>query len=540
MTEYDFIVVGAGSAGCVLADRLSANGKFRVLLLEAGGSDLNFWIWMPIGYGKTFYKPSVNWMYHTEPEPALNGRVSYWPRGKVLGGSSSINAMVYIRGQARDFDEWKEMGNPGWGWEDVLPYFRKSETNDRGGDAFRGDSGPVHVATMNRDLHPLCHDFIAAGEQLQFPHNPDFNGAGQEGVGTYQNTAKGGMRMSTARAYLRPARHRANLRVETHALAERVLFDGRRAVGLRYRRNGQVVEARARREVILSAGAVNSPQLLQLSGIGPGALLAAKGVEVVHALDGVGRNLQDHLGLDYLYRSRVPTLNTQLYPWYGKLWHGLRYVLTRRGPLSLGVNQAGGFVRSRPGLEHPNMQLFFSPVSYTKAPPGKRPLMNPDPFPGFLLGVQPTRPTSRGHLEIRSADPSEAPAIHPNYLATDIDIQEMLEGARLMRRLAEAPALARLIEAEILPGPHVRSDDDLITDIRNRAGTVFHPVSTCRMGPDARHDVVDARLRVHGIGGLRVVDASIFPTLTSGNTNAPAIMVGEKGADMILHDNAPG
>jgi choline dehydrogenase len=346
--------------------------------------------------------------------------------------------------------------------------------------------------------------------------------------------------MSTARAYLRPARHRANLRVETHALAERVLCEGKQAVGLRYRQNGQIVEARARREVILSAGAVNSPQLLQLSGIGPGALLAAKGVGVVHALDGVGRNLQDHLGLDYLYRSRVPTLNTQLYPWYGKLWHGLRYVLTRRGPLSLGVNQAGGFVRSRPGLEHPNMQLFFSPVSYTKAPPGKRPLMNPDPFPGFLLGVQPTRPTSRGHLEIRSADPSEAPAIHPNYLATDIDLQEMLEGARLMRRFAEAPALARLIEAELLPGPHVQSEDDLIADVRNRAGTVFHPVSTCRMGPDARHDVVDARLRVHGMGGLRVVDASIFPTLTSGNTNAPAIMVGEKGADMILEDCGSG
>ena len=540
MTEYDFIIVGAGSAGCVLANRLSADGRFSVLLLEAGGSDLNFWIWMPIGYGKTFYKPSVNWMYHTEPESALNGRVSYWPRGKVLGGSSSINAMVYIRGQARDFDEWKAMGNPGWGWEDVLPSFRKSETNDRGGDAFRGDSGPVHIATMDRDLHPLCHDFIAAGKELQFSHNPDFNGAGQEGVGTYQNTAKGGMRMSTARAYLRPARHRANLRIETHALAERVLFEGRRAVGLRYRKNGQVVEARARHEVIVSAGAVNSPQLLQLSGIGPGALLAAKGVEVVHALDGVGRNLQDHLGLDYLYRSRVPTLNNQLYPWYGKLWHGLRYVLTRRGPLSLGVNQAGGFVRSRPGLEHPNMQLFFSPVSYTKAPPGKRPLMNPDPFPGFLLGLQPTRPTSRGHLEIRSADPSEAPAIHPNYLGTDIDIQEMLEGARLMRRFAEAPSLARLIEAELLPGPHVRSDDDLVADFRNRAGTVFHPVSTCRMGPDASRDVVDARLRVHGMGGLRVVDASIFPTLTSGNTNAPAIMVGEKGAEMILQDCGAG
>ena len=288
MQDYDFIVVGAGSAGCVLAERLTANGKFTVLLLEAGGSDLNLWIWVPIGYGKTFYKRSVNWMYLTEPEPELNGRVSYWPRGKVLGGSSSINAMVYIRGQARDFDEWKEMGNPGWGWDDVLPYFRKSETNDRGGDAWRGDRGPMHVATMDRDLHPLCADFIEAGRMLQFRHNPDFNGATQEGVGTYQNTAKGGLRMSTARAYLRPAMKRANLRVEKHALAERILFEDRRAVGISYRRNGQTHEARARLEVILSAGAVNSPQLLQLSGIGPAALLTGKGVKVVQALDGVG------------------------------------------------------------------------------------------------------------------------------------------------------------------------------------------------------------------------------------------------------------
>lgn len=540
MSDYDFIIVGAGSAGCVLASRLSENGRFTVLLLEAGGSDLNFWIWMPIGYGKTFYRPSVNWMYHTEPDPALNGRVSYWPRGKVLGGSSAINAMVYIRGQAQDFDGWQAMGNPGWGWDDVLPCFRRSETNDRGGDAFRGDNGPLHVASMERDLHPLCRDFIAAGGELQFPHNRDFNGATQEGVGTYQNTAKGGMRMSAARAYLRPVLRRANLRVETGALAERVLFEGRQAVGVSYRRNGQVRTVRARREVILSGGAINSPQLLQLSGIGPARLLQDKGVEVVHALDGVGRNLQDHLCIDHLYRSRVPTLNTQLHPWYGKLWHGLRYVLTRRGPLSLGVNQAGGFVRSRPGLDRPNMQLFFSPVSYTKAPPGKRPLMNPDPFPGFLLSAQPTRPTSRGHLEICSSDPTEPPAIHPNYLSTEIDMQEMLEGTRLLRRLAEAPALARLIEAEMLPGADIRSDDDLIADIRQRAGTVFHPVSTCRMGPDVARDVVDARLRVHGISGLRVVDASIFPTLTSGNTNAPAIMVGEKGADMILQDCGAG
>ena len=540
MLEYDFIIVGAGSAGCVLANRLSQDGRYSVLLLEAGGSDLNLWIWMPIGYGKTFYKASVNWMYQTEPNPALNNRVSYWPRGKVLGGSSSINAMVYIRGQARDFNEWEAMGNPGWGWQDVLPYFKASETNDRGADAYRGASGPVFVSTMDRDLHPLCNDFITAGTELQFPHNPDFNGAHQDGVGTYQNTAKQGMRMSSARAYLRPAQRRKNLKVETHALAEKLIFDGKRAVGLRYRRHGQVHEARARCEVILSAGAVNSPQLLQLSGVGPAKLLRDKGIGVVHAHDGVGQNLQDHLGFDYLYRSKVPTLNNQLHAWHKKLWHGMRYILTRRGPLSLGVNQAGGFVRTRPDLDHPNMQLFFSPVSYTKAPPGKRPLMNPDPFPGFLLGVQPVRPTSRGHLEIRSADPGQAPAIYPNYLATDFDIQEMLEGAALLRRFAQTPALARIIEAELLPGPEVQSREDKLADIRARAGTVFHPVSTCRMGPDPRRDVVDARLRVHGLQGLRVVDASIFPTLTSGNTNAPAIMVGEKGAAMILEDCRTG
>ncbi|MBB93804.1 MAG: choline dehydrogenase [Rhodobacteraceae bacterium] len=536
MSEFDFIVVGAGSAGCVLANRLTACGQYSVLLLEAGGSDLNFWIWMPIGYGKTFYRRSVNWMYMTEPVPAMNNRPSYWPRGKVMGGSSSINAMVYIRGQAQDFEDWKAMGNPGWGWDDVLPYFRRSETNDRGADAYRGGEGPVHVSTMDRDLHPLCADFLKAGQDLQYPHNPDFNGASQEGVGTYQNTAKGGMRMSTARAYVRPARGRSNLRVETGAMVQGLTFDGPRVTGLRYRQNGRILQARARREVILSAGAVNSPQLLQVSGIGPGALLQGKGISPRHDLPGVGRNLQDHLGIDYLYRSKVPTLNQQLYPWYGKLWHGLRYVLTRRGPLSLGVNQAGGFVRSRPGLDRPNMQLFFSPVSYTKAPPGKRPLMNPDPFPGFLIGAQPTRPTSRGHLEIRSPDPDEPVAIHPNYLATDIDMQEMIEASRISRRLAEAPSMARLIETEILPGPDVQSDEDVIADVRARASTVFHPVSTCRMGPDPACDVVDARLKVHGVDGLRVADASIFPTVTSGNTNAPVIMVGEKAADLILAD----
>lgn len=540
MDRYDFIIVGAGSAGCVLANRLSACGKFNVLLLEAGGSDLNFWIWMPIGYGKTFYKRSVNWMYETEPNSELNNRVSYWPRGKVMGGSSSINAMVYVRGQPQDFDGWRDLGNPGWGWSDVLPYFKKSECNDQGADDFRGGSGPVHVATLDRYLHPMCQDFIKAGEQTQIPHNRDFNGASQEGIGTYQNTAKDGFRMSTARAYIRPAKRRKNLWIEKNAMVTRVLFEDGRATGVVYRQRGQEKRVFATREVILSSGAINSPQLLQLSGIGPGALLKSKGIDVMHDSPGVGQNLQDHLGIDFLYRSHVPTLNDQLHSWHGKLLQGLRYVLTRGGPLSLGVNQGGGFVRSRPGLSRPNMQLFFSPVSYTKAPPGKRPLMNPDPFSGFLIGAQPMHPTSRGHLSIKSADPSERPEIHPNYLSTALDIQEMLEGSKLLRQLAAAPAFSDIIDREITPGVEVQSDEALLEDVKNRAGTVFHPVGTCQMGPDPKSAVVDARLRVHGVAGLRVVDASIFPTLTSGNTNAPTIMVGEKGADLILSDAVGG
>ncbi|MGI3164989.1 GMC family oxidoreductase [Pseudooceanicola sp. 200-1SW] len=538
MSEHDFIVVGAGSAGSVLANRLSENGRYSVLLLEAGGSDLHPWIWMPIGYGKTFYRPSVNWMYLTEPSPELEGRRSYWPRGKVMGGSSAINAMVYIRGHAQDFEDWKDAGNPGWGWDDVLPHFRAMEANDTGGDAWRGDSGPLRVSTTARDLHPICEDFIAAGAELQYPRNADFNGADQTGVGAYQITAADGFRMSTARAYLRPARKRPNLRVEGHALATQLICEGRRVTGVIYRQKGVEKTATARREVILSAGAINSPQLLQLSGIGPGALLRRHGIEVRHDLPGVGQNLQDHLCIDHLYRATRPTLNDQLRPWYGKLWQGLRYVLTRRGPLALGVNQAGGFVASRPGLARPNMQLFFSPLSYTKAPPGKRPLMNPDPFPGFLLSAQPTRPSSRGHLAIRSADPDASPEIHPNYLATDHDRQEIVEGARLLRRFAATPALSRLIEAEITPGPATQTDAEMLADCRARAGTVFHPVSTCRMGPLDQGNVVDARLRLHGMEGLRIADASIFPTLTSGNTNAPVIMVGEKAAALILADHA--
>jgi choline dehydrogenase len=536
MTEFDYIIVGAGSAGCVLANRLTASGRFGVLVLEAGGSDRRFWLQVPIGYGKSFYDPRVNWMYRTEPDPALANRQGYWPRGKVLGGSSAINAMVYIRGQPADFDEWRLLGNPGWGWTDVLPYFRKSEDNAGGADAWRAVGGPLHVADVSRALHPLCEVYLRAGEELGVPRNADFNGASQEGVGLYQITTRNGLRVSAARAYLHPAMRRPNLRVESQAHATRILFDGTSATGVEYIQHGARRTARATREVILSAGAIGSPQLLQLSGVGPAGTLAPLGIEVVLDSPAVGRNLQDHLCIDHLYRSRRPTLNQDLRPWWGKLWAGLNYVALRRGPLALSVNQGGGFVRTRPELDRPNMQLYFSPVSYTKAPPGKRPLMSPDPFPGFLLSAQPCRPTSRGHIRIRSKDPFAHPAIHPNSLSTDHDIREMLEGTRFLRRLAATPALGAIIERELQPGPGIRTEADLLQDIRQRCSSVFHPVSTCRMGPDARENVVDHELKVHGLRGLRVVDASIFPAVTSGNTNAPVIMVAEKGADLVLRD----
>jgi choline dehydrogenase len=534
--EFDYVIIGAGSAGCVLANRLSANGRYRVLVLEAGGSDRRFWIQTPIGYGKSFYDESVNWKYTTEPEPGINNRRSYWPRGKVIGGSSSINAMVYIRGHQQDYDDWLALGNPGWGWQDVLPYFKKSETCANGGNEYRGDSGPLYVNNVSSQYHPLCHTFIEAAQQQGFSFNPDFNGESQEGVGFYQITTKNGRRMSAARAYLYPALKRDNFEVIKRAQVTRILFDDKIASGVEFIHKDQTHRVKANCEVILSAGAINSPQLLQLSGIGHPELLKRFEILPLVDLPGVGHNLQDHLDYSIYYRSRVPTLNNRLHPWWGKMLAGMQYLMFRNGLLSLSVNQSGGFLRGHPSRPRPNLQMYFAAITYATAPPGERPLMQPDPYPGFLNSVGQMRPTSRGHLQIDSADPFAPVKIHPNYLSSDEDIAQMLEGARLLRQLASAPALAAVIEQEMRPGPAVQTDAELIADIRQRADTVFHPSCTCMMGPDSKTAVVDSKCRVYGVDRLRVVDTSIFPTVTSGNTNAPTIMAAEKAADMILAD----
>ena len=534
--EFDYIIIGAGSAGCVLANRLSSDNQNQVLVLEAGGSDNRFWIQTPIGYGKTFYDSSVNWMYQTEKDPGINHRQMYWPRGKVVGGSSSINAMVYIRGQHGDFDDWKAMGNPGWGWEDVLPYFKKSETNSRGGNDYRGDSGPLYVNDVSHNYHPLCHTFLQAAQEYGLPYNPDFNGASQEGVGLYQITTKNGFRMSAARAYLRPALKRKNCLLQKHAHATRLLFKGKRATGVEYHRSGKTERVYARNEIIVSGGTINSPQLLQLSGIGPAGLLKIHGIDIVKPLSAVGQNMQEHLGYTHYYKSRVPTLNNRLSPWWGKLLAGMQYILFREGPLSLSVNQAGGFFKSNRTRSRPNLQIYFAALTYTTAPHGKRPLMQPDPWPGFVNSICQCRPTSRGYIEIRSNNPLDYPKIIPNYLSTDEDVEEMLEGAHYLRQIAQTDSLKQIILEETKPGDQVKTREDLIVNIKNNCDTVFHPTSTCMMGNNPEHSVVDHRLRVHGMEKLRVADASVFPTVTSGNTNGPTIMVAEKAAEMILED----
>lgn len=535
MDDCDYIIVGAGSAGSVLAERLSASGKHRVTVLEAGGSDRRFFVNLPLGYGKLFYDPSVNWMYQTEPDPGLAGNRDHWPRGKILGGSSSINAMVWIRGNKADYQAWGAE-NPGWGWEECLAAYRAIEDTEAGGDAFRGKGGPLFISENRKGLHWLVEDYIKACGQAGLPYNPDFNGAVQEGAGTYQMTIKGARRNSTARAFLRPAMRRKNLSVLTHAQVTRVIFDGKRAVGVEYMKDGQRQELRAKSEVILAGGAINSPQILQLSGVGPADLLAEHRIPIVMANDNVGANLNDHQGINYTWRMKVATYNDILRPWWGKLFVGMQYFLTGGGPLAKSINHGGGFFRTRPDLERPNMQLYFQAFSTLLPRAGERPLLTPDPFSGLSIGLSNCNPTSRGSIRITSRDPFDPPQIIANAFSTQEDVTEMLAAVKFLRHIVAQPAFAPLVAEELRPGPAVQSDADLIADFRARSGTVYHPSCTARMGREAATSVVDARCRVHGLQGLRVIDASAFPSLIAGNTNAPSILMGWKGAEMVLED----
>ncbi|AKI01563.1 choline dehydrogenase-like flavoprotein [Hoeflea sp. IMCC20628] len=538
MDNPDFIIIGAGSSGCVMAERLSASGRQKVLVLEAGGDDRRFFVQMPLGYGKTFFDPKVNWMYRAEPDPGLAGNVDHWPRGRVLGGSSSINAMVWVRGHRADFDDWRDAGNPGWGADEMFAAFRDVECAVVGDDAIRGRNGPLNLFVPDKTTHPLTRKWFEACQAVRLPLNPDFNGESQEGVGQFEFTIHKGRRLSAARAFLRPAMSRPNLRVITGAQVTGLTFEGTRVTGVTYRRRGRIETVAAGREVILSGGSVNSPQLLQFSGIGAADHLKHLGIQIRVDNPNVGRNLEDHIGINYTFRANCPTINQQLGSWWGKLSAGMHYLMLRDGPLSVSLNQAGGFIRTSPELNRPNMQLYFQAFSTVIPRPGERPILSPDPWPGFSIGWSNCRPKSRGEIMIRSADPFEAPRISPNALSHDDDVAEMLATGKIVREMAASSPLAECIEAEILPGPDITSDAAMIDDIRRRSGTVYHPVATCRMGPDPVTSVVDARLRVHGVEGLRVVDCSIFPNIVTGNTNAAAIATAWRASDLVLQDNA--
>ena len=530
--EADFVIVGAGSAGCVLAARLTEDPSCRVILLEAGGSDANPWIHLPIGVGKVYADPKVNWCFETEPDAATAGRRHFWPRGKVLGGSSSINGMIYIRGQAEDFDMWRQMGCTGWSFDDVLPYFRRSERNTRLHDDFHGDAGPLCVSDIPA-RNPLGDAFIRAAEEAGFPRNDDFNGASQEGAGYHQTTTHRGMRHSAATAFLKPAMQRPNLRVVTHAMAERIVFTGNRATGIEFREHGTPRIATAAREVVLAGGAINSPQLLMLSGIGPAGHLAEFGIPVLQDLPGVGQDLQDHYGAGFKMKCRFPiTANDMMRNPLRMAKSGLEYLLFRRGTLTLVSAEVALFARTRPELAVPDVKLASGTYSMDSPQQGLH------PWSGFSMGTWQLRPESRGEIRLRSADPLAPPAIHPNYLATETDRRALVGGLRIARRLLASPHLQHFILSEYRPGADIQTDDELLDYARRNGGTSFHATSTCRMGIDPMA-VVDPELRVRGIAGLRVIDASVMPTVVSGNTNAAAIMIGEKGADLLRQSGHP-
>lgn len=529
MTGFDYVIVGAGSAGCVLANRLSEDGQRTVLLLEAGPADRSPWIHIPIGYGKTMFHPVLNWGFYAEPDPNLNGRRIYTPRGRTLGGSSAINGMIQIRGQAEDFDGWGAQGAEGWNAREALRYFIKSESDSRGAGAQHGADGPLAVSTI-AERYELVEALIAGAAELGVPRNDDFNGSIQEGAGYLQLTTRNGLRCSAAVAYLRPARRRRNLTVRTNAHVNHIVFEGRRAVGVEHCRNGRIEVARSFRETLLCAGAIQSPQLLQLSGIGAKELLARRGIALLHELPGVGENLQDHLILRLVYKCSKPiTTNDDLRGLWSRARVGLKWALLRRGPLAVGVMVGGMITRIAPEARTPDYQLFLSTVSAEER--GAK----PHAFSGFTLNFYPMRPTSRGSVRIQSPDPRVAPALQFNYLSTDYDRAMMLAGMKLTRKLAATRAFAPYVESEYKPGPQVQTDAQVLDYVRSASTTGFHPVGTCRMGCDAGA-VVDSRLRVRGVHGLRVVDASVMPTLVSGNTNAATIMIAEKAADLIRED----